>query len=188
MTVLVAAASKHGGTDKIAGRIGASLAGLGLDVEVRKLDEVADLSGYEAFVLGSGIYFGTWLKEARKFLDAHATQLGEKPTWLFASGSITGNPPVADDPKALRAGLAEALVETTHAREHKLFAGKCDKSALGVHERWAVRMSGAREGDYRDWEAIDAWGASIADELKRPTGTSRACKRVGGLETPGGVA
>jgi menaquinone-dependent protoporphyrinogen IX oxidase len=34
MTVLVAAASKHGGTEEIAARIGADLAEHGLDVEV----------------------------------------------------------------------------------------------------------------------------------------------------------
>jgi menaquinone-dependent protoporphyrinogen oxidase len=171
MTVLVAAASKHGATDEIAERIGADLTGRGLDVEVKKLEQVADLSGYEAFVLGSGIYLGTWLREARTFVDVHAEELAERPTWLFASGSITGDPPVADDPKAVRSGLAETLVETTHAREHKLFAGKCDKSTLGFFEKWAVRMAGAREGDYRDWQTVDEWAAAIAEELQHTRAT-----------------
>jgi menaquinone-dependent protoporphyrinogen oxidase len=127
MTVLVAAASKHGATDEIAERIGADLAERGLDVDVKKLEKVGDLGGYEAFVLGSGIYLGKWLKEARSFVDAHAGELVERPTWLFASGSIVGDPPVADDPNAVRAALVETLVETTHAREPKLFAGKLDK-------------------------------------------------------------
>jgi menaquinone-dependent protoporphyrinogen IX oxidase len=62
MTVLVAAASKHGSTDEIAVRIGADLLENGLEVEVKKIEEVGDLSGYQAFVLGSGIYLGNWLK------------------------------------------------------------------------------------------------------------------------------
>ncbi|MGE5274532.1 MAG: flavodoxin domain-containing protein [Verrucomicrobiota bacterium] len=168
MTVLVAAASRHGATDEIAEQIGATLADHGLDVEVKKLDQVTELGGYDAFVLGSGIYLGSWLRQARTFLDAHAAELAGHPTWLFASGSITGDPPVADDPRAIRPGLAETLVETTHAREHKLFAGKCDKSTLGLRERWAVRMAGAREGDYRDRQAIDRWAAAIAEELQQP--------------------
>ncbi len=73
-----------------------------------------------------------------------------------------------DDPKALRPGLAETLVEKTHAHEHKLFAGKCDRGTLGFREKWAVGMAGAREGDYRDWKAIDDWAATIAEELSKP--------------------
>jgi menaquinone-dependent protoporphyrinogen oxidase len=60
MTVLVAAASRHGATDEITERIGADLAGRGIDVDVRKLENVDDPCGYDACVLGSGIYLGTW--------------------------------------------------------------------------------------------------------------------------------
>ena len=125
------------------------------------------VSGYDAFVIGSGIYLGNWLKEARRFLDAHAAELAQRPTWLFASGSIVGDPPIADDPNALRAGLADRLVEMTHAREHKLFAGKLNTSTLGLLEKAAVRGAHASEGDHRDWQAIDDWAATIAHELEQ---------------------
>jgi menaquinone-dependent protoporphyrinogen oxidase len=167
MTVLVTAASKHGATAEIAERIGADLADHGLEVEVRKLAEVRDLAGYDACVVGSGIYLGNWLKHAREFLDAHGDDLAERSTWLFASGSIVGDPPVADDPNALRPGLAEKLVETTHAQEHKLFAGKLDGSKLGLAEKLPVRMARGREGDWRDWDAVDEWAAQIASALQR---------------------
>ncbi|MGE5274851.1 MAG: flavodoxin domain-containing protein [Verrucomicrobiota bacterium] len=166
MTVLVAAASKHGATQEIAERIGAELADRGVAVEVKKLEDVEDLGGYEAFVLGSSVYLGSWMKEARRFVDAHASDLAQRPTWLFASGSIVGDPPIADDPNALRAGLAERLVETTRAREHKLFAGKLDTGKLGLLEKAAVRGAHASEGDHRDWQAIDTWAAMIARELQ----------------------
>jgi menaquinone-dependent protoporphyrinogen oxidase len=166
MTVLVAAASKHGGTEGIAARIGADLAEHGLDVEVKKLEDVRDLAGYDACVLGSGIYFGNWVKPARRFIDRHAAELAKRPTWLFASGSIVGDPPIGDDPTALRGGLAEQLVETTHAREHKLFGGKLDMGELGLAEKLPVRMAHGREGDWRDWDAVDDWAAAIAHELQ----------------------
>jgi menaquinone-dependent protoporphyrinogen oxidase len=167
MVVLVAAASKHGATDEIAERVGAGLTELGVDAEVRRLEDVEDLAGYDAYVVGSAIYLGNWLKQARRFLDAHTAELAEKPTWLFASGSIVGDPPVADDPNALRAGLAEELVEATQAREHKLFAGKLDSSKLGLAAKLPVRAARGREGDWRDWQQIDEWAASIAAELQR---------------------
>jgi menaquinone-dependent protoporphyrinogen oxidase len=167
MRVLVTAASKHGATEEIAKRIGAVLAAHGIEVEVKKLQDVSGLAGYEAFVLGSGIYLGKWLKEARRFVDAHAAELAQRPTWLFASGSIMGDPPVGDDPNAMGAGLVERLVEATHARELKLFAGKLDLRKLGLAEKASVRMARASEGDYRDWQAIDAWAAAIAHQLQQ---------------------
>ena len=167
MNVLVTAASKHGATRELAETIARVLEEHGLSAELVDMDEVDDLSGYDAYVVGSGIYLGNWLKEARRFIDAHAPELARRPTWLFASGSIVGEPPVADDPNALRAGLVERLVETTNAREHKLFAGKLDKSKLGLLERAAVRGAHASEGDHRDWQAIDDWAALIAHELRQ---------------------
>jgi menaquinone-dependent protoporphyrinogen oxidase len=173
MTVLVTAASKHGATREIAKEIARVLDEHGVPTECVDIEEVTDLSSYEAYVVGSGIYLGNWLKNARRFLDTHAAELAQSPTWLFASGSIVGEPPVADDPDALRPGLAERLVETTHAREHKLFAGKLDTSTLGLLERGAVRGAKAREGDHRDWDEIERWAEEIAGQLRRSRETSR---------------
>jgi menaquinone-dependent protoporphyrinogen oxidase len=166
MTVLVAAASKHGATQEIAAQIGADLAERGVRVEVKKLRDVNDISRYDAFVVGSGIYLGNWLREARRFVDLHAAELANRPTWLFASGSIVGAPPPADDPDALRAGLAEKLVAKTGAHEHKLFGGKVDMGKLGLLEKAAVRGAHATEGDYRDWHEIQEWAGSIARQLE----------------------
>jgi menaquinone-dependent protoporphyrinogen oxidase len=164
MTVLVTAASEHGATAEIAARIGADLADSGLDVEVKKPEEVHELAQYEAVVVGSAIYMGQWLKGATSFVDAHADQLAERPTWLFSSGPIVGDPPIPDTHDAAR---GDTLAETVHAREHKLFAGKLDKSKLNWCEKIAVRCAHAREGDYRDWHAIDEWAAAIAGELQQ---------------------
>jgi len=77
-----------------------------------------------------------------------------------------GDPPADEDPNALRAGLEKKLVEMTHARDHKLFAGKLDTSKLGLLEKAAVRGAHASQGDHRNWQAIDDWANSIADELQ----------------------
>jgi menaquinone-dependent protoporphyrinogen oxidase len=167
MTVLVAAASEHGGTAEIAAWIGADLAANGVDVDVRRLDEVDDIARYDAFVLGSGVYFGQWLKGARRFVDDHAGELASRPTWLFSSGPIVGDPPPPDDPAALRAGLVDRLVETTHAREHKLFGGRLARGDLNWCEKIAVRCAHASEADHRDRATVDEWAAEIARELEQ---------------------
>jgi menaquinone-dependent protoporphyrinogen oxidase len=173
MTVLVAAASEHGATDEIAFWLGAALAQDGVDVDVRRLEEVSEVEGYDAFVLGSAVYFGQWLKPARSFVEAHAGELARKPTWLFSSGPIVGDPPPPDDPAAVQAALVERLVETTHARDHKVFGGKLDKSNLNWCEKIAVRCAHASEGDHRDRAAVDEWAATIARELEQLAPQSR---------------
>jgi menaquinone-dependent protoporphyrinogen oxidase len=172
MRVLVAAASRHGATAEIAGRIGARLGERGLSVEVKKVDDVDDVSGYDAFVLGSAVYFGKWLGEAIRFVEDHADEFAARPTWLFGSGSIVGDPPVGDDPKAMRASLIDKLTTSTRARELKLFGGKLDRSKLSGCEK-LPRPNGARtQGDWRDVEQVDAWATAIADGLRR--GEARA--------------
>jgi menaquinone-dependent protoporphyrinogen oxidase len=165
MAVLVAAASRHGATDEIAERIGADLAECGLSVEVKKVRDVASVDSYDAVVLGSAVYFGNWMKDARQFLDTHADELSQRTTWLFASGPITGNPPVTDDNNGLSARLAEQLVEKAHAREHKTFGGKLDINALHRIEKAVAKGVHASEGDHRDWKAVDEWAAGIAKAL-----------------------
>jgi menaquinone-dependent protoporphyrinogen oxidase len=166
VTVLVAAASRHGATEEIAARIGGDLAECGLQVEVKKLRDVNAVDSYDAVVLGSAVYMGNWLKEAREFLDRHADELSQRPTWLFASGPVAGNPPVANDNSGLRARLPEQLVEKTHARDHKTFAGKLDISTLHGMEKAVARGVRATEGDHRDWKAVDEWAAGIANALR----------------------
>jgi menaquinone-dependent protoporphyrinogen oxidase len=164
MTVLVTAASEHGATREIAARIGDDLTEQGLEVEVKKPEDVHEVSQYDAYVVGSAIYLGQWLKPATSFVEDHAGELSQRPTWLFSSGPIVGDPPEPDPHDAAK---GDTLAEAVHAREHKLFAGKLDKSALNWCEKIAVRCAHAHEGDYRDWHAIDEWAATIARELQQ---------------------
>lgn len=168
MTVLVTAASSHGATAEIAARISADLAEKGIEVDLRSPEELRNVSQYDAFVVGSGIYFGQWLKPAKKFIESHVGDLSRHPTWLFSSGPIVGDPPTARPEDTAK---GDALAETVHAREHKAFAGRLDPSKLNWCERIAVRCANACEGDYRDWRAIDEWAADIGREVLQAKGT-----------------
>jgi menaquinone-dependent protoporphyrinogen oxidase len=174
MTVLVTAASKHGATLEIAETIARVLENRGITAEFVAIDDVVELGSYDAHVVGSGIYLGNWLKRAHRFIDAHAAELSRRPTWLFASGPIVGEPPVADDPNALRAGLAERLLQATHAREHRVFAGSLDMSKLGLLEKAAVHGAHASEGDHRDWGEIYRWAEGIAAQLRTEQTTQQS--------------
>lgn len=158
--ILVTAASKHGSTLEIGKAISDELNERGLDAAFLELSEVADPGRYEAFVVGSAIYVGRWLPEARAFLNAHRQLLLERPVWLFSSGPVGEAPGVGIDDRE----LAE-LMALSQARDHRLFSGRLVRSELGFGERLISRVVRAPEGDFRDWDAIRAWADDIAAEL-----------------------
>ena len=159
MRVLVTAASKYGATAGIAEAIGRRLEDhAGLDVDVRPVEEADDVGEYDAIVLGSGVYAGRWLKHARRFVDDHASELQQKPTWLFSSGP-TGDPPKPEGDSAVK---IDKIVTATGARGHCVFAGKLDRSRMSFGDRAIISAVRARDGDFRDWEQIAAWADDIA--------------------------
>jgi menaquinone-dependent protoporphyrinogen oxidase len=163
MKVLVAAASRHGATQEIAEAIGRTLNAEGVHASVAANVDAGDPAGYDAVVLGSAVYMGHWLDAATKFVESHGTALSNRPAWLFSSGPI-GDPPRPTEPEAV--DVAD-LVSKTQAKGHKLFAGKLDKGKLGFGERAVMLAFRAAEGDYRDWEEVEAWARAIAGELRR---------------------
>jgi menaquinone-dependent protoporphyrinogen oxidase len=160
MRVLVSAGTKHGATAEIAEVIGDELRNGGHDVSVVEPAAVTNLAAYDAYVLGSAVYAGRWLGEAVDLVEANAAELSSKPVWLFSSGPIGAPPKPEEDPVD-----AEPLLSATGAREHRVFAGKIDRSQLGLGEKAIVIALRAPEGDFRDWNAIRAWAAGIGRAL-----------------------
>ncbi|MGA7272052.1 MAG: flavodoxin domain-containing protein [Acidimicrobiia bacterium] len=158
--VLVAAASKHGSTAEIAERIGQVLSDRGLNVTVTAPEAVGALDGFRAVVLGSGVYAGHWLKEAKELANRIALFEPAPEVWLFSSGPL-GDPPKPEEDPVDVADIEEA----TSAREHAVFAGKIDKSKLGFGERAIMVAVRAPEGDFRDWDEIAVWAEGIATAL-----------------------
>ena len=161
MRVLVTAASRHSATTEIAQAIASTLEHAGLEVEVRRPDEIVDLTRYDAVVVGSAIYAGHWLEPAKDLIDRTASLLSTKPVWLFSTGPI-GDPL---KPGELPVDVA-AMLERSRAREHRLFGGRLDRRDLGIGERAIVRIVGIADGDYRPWAEITAWAEEIAGVLK----------------------
>lgn len=161
MRVLVAVASKHGSTSEVAQRIGAVLEDHGIDVRVSSADHAVPLAGYDAVVLGSAVYAGHWMKEARTLADRLESADPVPMVWLFSIGPV-GDPPKPEQDPVDVAEIVDALA----VREHRVFAGKLDRSELSFGERAIVRAFRVAEGDFRDWEAITAWANGIAATLR----------------------
>lgn len=81
--ILVAHASRTGSTAGVAEVIGQILAEDGRSVEVRRMQDVKDLTPYQAVVAGSAIQKGRWLPEAMQFIRTHQAALARKPFAVF---------------------------------------------------------------------------------------------------------
>ena len=183
--VLVVYASRHGATRGIAERIGEVLRTEGLDAFVSSADRIVDVGRADAVVIGSGVYMGSWLKEATEFIGRNEAALAERPLWLFSSGPIPGSSkqkvPVTDplaDALGPESGpgsggrkkIAEITAATT-PRDHRVFFGAFDPHdpPQTMAERLVRLMPAAKNilptGDFRDWDAIEAWAREIASAL-----------------------
>jgi hypothetical protein len=69
---------------EIAAAIGAGLVARRIEAESRSIDEVTDLAGYDAVVLGSAVYMGRCSSRPRQFAEHHGTSLAAVPVWLSA--------------------------------------------------------------------------------------------------------
>jgi menaquinone-dependent protoporphyrinogen oxidase len=185
--VLVVYGSRHGGTRGIAERIGEVLETQGLAAEVTAADKAGNVGAADAFVVGSGVYMGSWLKEAIDFIARNEATLASRPLWLFSSGPLPGSSADthADDPRTSALGPVDGpgsggrkkiaeLSASTHPRDHRVFAGAFDPDdpPRAMSER-LVRMMPASKGllpagDFRDWDAIEAWAREIASALASP--------------------
>jgi menaquinone-dependent protoporphyrinogen oxidase len=156
--VLVAFASKLGSTAEIAEVIAETLRAHGNHASAHPVREVKGLEGWDAVVLGSAIYAAHWQRDARRFTGRFHAELAERPLWLFSSGPL--------DPRLARADLpitphGEEITAGLGALGHHTFGGRLapdapvDPQVLATHPI----------GDFRDWEAIRAYGHEIAAAL-----------------------
>lgn len=160
MTILLAASSRHGSTDSVAEVIAERLREAGYDVDVAKPENVTDVSGYDAFILGSAVYMTHWMSEAVDFTTRFRDALERHPVWAFSVG-LSGLPKGSvTDPH--RIGPVLLAIDPEN---HATFAGRFDPSRLSLRERTIARLGGASEGDYRDFDAVRAWADTIVARL-----------------------
>jgi menaquinone-dependent protoporphyrinogen oxidase len=184
--VLVVYGSRHRGTAGIAERIVQVLRAEGVEATGADAADRPDPREFDAFVIGSGVYMGSWLKEATEFVERNTSVLAAKPVWLFSSGPLP-NPTVDArskdlDPIEKALGPAEgpgsggrkriaALSAVIQPRDHRVFQGAYDPSdpPASFPERIVRLMPASKSilptGDFREWDEIEGWAREIAREL-----------------------
>jgi menaquinone-dependent protoporphyrinogen oxidase len=163
--VLVSAASGHGATTEIARAITEALTAHGFATTMIPPAQVSSIEDFDAVILGSAVYVGHWLDPARDLVTRFRDALAARPVWLFSSG------PVGDPARKLVQAMGKDPVDiaeiraATHARDHRMFAGKLDPKALSRTQRASLLVFRGLRGDFRDWAEIRRWADGIAEQL-----------------------
>jgi menaquinone-dependent protoporphyrinogen oxidase len=151
MRVLIAHASKMGGTQGLAEMLGTELRRHGHEVDVIAAPAVGEIGSYDAVIVGGALYVFRWHGDARRFVKRYRSLLRERPVWLFSSGPLDASavqrviPPVRFVRKAM---------QQVGARGHMTFGG-----------RMADQTRGMPIGDWRDPEQVGNWAKEIDEVL-----------------------
>lgn len=160
--ILVAYKSHCGSTSGVAKTIADTLCNKGIDVDLRNIKSVSDISGYHGAVIGSAVKSGSWYQEAISFVEAHQASLSKIPVAYFLTCLA-----LYDDNQKSR-DLAQSYfnpvlktVPTVRPEAMGGFAGALDYSKLNMVTRLVMKSKmeakGVPEGDFRDFNKIEDW-------------------------------
>ena len=164
--ILVAYASRAGSTAEVAEEVGRVLRESGAEVDVRSCKAVKDTRGYDAVVIGTAVRMGKLLPEAVKFTNKYCAALEKVPTAYFTLGLAMKEDTPENRETAY--GYLKPLEEIHEAFDKEVFGGTVDHSKLSPLLRFAAKRDKEgilAEGDYRNWDAIREWAASLAEKL-----------------------
>ncbi|CAG0947425.1 menaquinone-dependent protoporphyrinogen oxidase [Anaerolineae bacterium] len=168
--ILVTYASRIGSTAGVAEAIGKTLTDNGAQVDVRRMEEVTDLTPYAAVVAGSAIRGKQWLPEAMQFMRTHQAALRQKP---FAAFLVCMTLAMKNGEKYRPhvAAFLDPVRAAVRPVSEGLFAGALDIGKLpSFSDRLKFRLSVLfgvwQEGDHRDWKAIRDWADGLRPLLQ----------------------
>ncbi len=159
-SVLVCYQTRYGSTREIAVQIAEVLEKAGPRVTLSPISTVKDLSTFDAVVIGSPLYMGKWLAEAREFVGRFHVQLRERPVAVFTVGY------------SFRDRVQEHIPGDDEALEQVLFfispvatgffAGRVDPDSMSPADRSITTMAGVTPGDFRNPDEVRKWAEKLA--------------------------
>ena len=147
--VQIVVASRHGGTLGIAERIAEVLRAEGIATTLARAEDRPEVAGFDAHIVGSGVYMGSWLKEATTFLEDNEMILATRPVWLFSSGPVLAPDAKKTELEPIDQALGPTsgpgsgghrrineLSDVIRPRGHVVFGGRYDPlvTQMGEHE------------------------------------------------------
>jgi len=162
-SVLVCYASRYGSTREIAGWIADELRGAGVIADCLPAGKEIRPGAYDAAVIGSALYMGKWLAEARELVSRERVSLGRMPVAVFSVGYSLKERTRA----SLQAGEA-ALSDIRlyiSPLDAAFFPGKVDPERAGPADRAILSLAGIPGGDFCDADLVRAWARTLPSLL-----------------------
>jgi menaquinone-dependent protoporphyrinogen oxidase len=165
--ILVAYASRSGSTGGVAEAIGRAFCEAGFDADVRLVKHAGDVSPYSGVVLGSAVNRASWLSEAIDFAEKHREALSKVPVAYFLT-CVTLYYNTEEARKTARSYMEPVLKAVPEVRpvDCGYFGGVLDYSKMNMVVRMVMKSKmkekGIPEGDFRKWDAIQAWAKGVA--------------------------
>ena len=154
---LVAYGTAAGSTGEVAEAIGEEMQQGGLEVDVRPVEEIQDISGYDGVVIGSAIRIFHLLPKTRKFIRKYKKALKQRPLAYFVVCMTMAEK--TDENIIKTKEFAKPLLDLKEPVSLGLFGGCMDPDKLtGM---FAKTMQEQPKEDKRDWEEIRAWGRDL---------------------------
>jgi len=160
--VLIAYATKTGSTGEVAAEVGKVLSGKGFTVEVKVLDQVQSLGGYDAIVVGAPVNGMHWRPDALEFIKRNREIMQKlSVAYFLLSVALTGQGTFF---KKRVLGLFGPAIAEVEPIKTGFFPG-----VMAADPPFILRLVfGLKKGapkDGRDWDAIRKWAEELAGLL-----------------------
>jgi menaquinone-dependent protoporphyrinogen oxidase len=168
--ILVTYASRSGSTAEIAEAIRKTLNQNSTQVDLLPMQDVKDLSQYDAVVAGSAIRGSKWLPEAMDFIRSHQAALLKKPVATFTVCIMLAMSN-SNQYRQTVAGWVEPVRVQVRPVSEGLFAGRLDSTKLPLtfdtlKLQLVVALGIFPKTDRRDWNAIQTWAENLSPLLQ----------------------
>ncbi|WP_255333294.1 flavodoxin domain-containing protein [Methanocalculus taiwanensis] len=162
--ILIAYATRAGSTTGVAEAVAGQLRRAGYDPVISEIHTDPSPEEYDHVILGGPVYMGH-MSEVAGYVQRHEAALQSRLIAAFAVGMS-----FLEDDKEKQAPAQEALRSSLSSllpRHIGYFAGKTDPGKLSFLQRMALKIVKSPVGDFRDYEAIQAWAMEISGDLQR---------------------
>jgi len=168
--ILVVYASDFGSTAGVAEAIGEELDQLGANVNVKDIKSVEQLENYDAVIVGSAIQYDRWMPDARQFVTTNQEFLNQVPVaYFFTCLTLSVNDEGTRQQANKYSDKIKALTPIVNPVSIGQFAGAVNFSKLPFILRQLFKLlsliTGVKEGDYRDWDAIRTWAKNVHTKM-----------------------
>lgn len=165
MRVLVAYETRTGSTTGVAEKIAETLGQRARKVDIARMSDVSDLTGYDLIVLGSAIQDRKWLPEATAWVNSRSDELRQKKTAIFAV-CMTLAMKNGEQYRPAILGWLKPISDLIHPGAVEAFKGRLDISEVpNFVDRLKFKLSVLFgvwvEGDHREFDKISAWAQGL---------------------------